>query len=372
MKKLFLYLIIFANLLLVGCFNYRDIDKVLFVTSIIVDIDNTKSPVIYVEAFKPTRGGKGESGKGERITFKGSGKTLFEVVRDLNLSSSYKLNYTQNRGIVFTEKAARTCLSDFIDFFDRDQELVVRADLTVFKGDPEKLINVKLKSQEYIGLFIHDLIYNISASSRGIIFSLNDFLNKSYTKNNTTMLAMIALNEDQADPKIEVSNGAIIKDFKMVDTLDRRQAEGYNFLINNIRGGTLEVPNPSADGKFVTLEILKSKTNTKISYNGGTVNVKKTIYTKTSIGEAQQKFIFNKEMIEKLEKNAESNIKIACNRIFEEYKNKNLDIFNISDDFSRKYPKEKVDDVLSQSQLEVEVHVYVEGSSDTTDFRPQS
>lgn len=370
MKKFFLYLIVFTNLLLSGCFNYRDIDKVLFVTSVIVDIDNAKMPVVYVEAFKPTRGGKGESGKGERITFKGSGKTLFEVVRNLNLSSSYKLNYTQNRGIVFTEKAAQTCLSDFIDFFDRDQELVVRADLTVFKGDPEKLINIKIKSQEYIGLFIHDLIYNISSSSRGIIFSLNDFLNKSYTKNNTTMLTMIALNEDKADPKIELSNGAIIKDFKMVDTLDIKQAEGYNFLINNIRGGTLEVANPSVNEKFVTLEILKSKTDTKISYNGDLINVKKIVYAKTSVGETQEKFLFNKESLKQLEKNAESNIKIACNRIFEEYKNKNLDIFNISDDFNRKYPKEKVEDVLAKSQLELEVHVSVEGSSDTTDFIP--
>jgi len=370
MKKFFLYLIIFTSFLLSGCFNYRDIDKVLFVTSVIVDIDNTKSPVVYVEAFKPTRGGKGESGKGERIIFKGTGKTLFEVVRDLNLSANFKLNYTQNRGIIFTEKAAQTSLSDFIDFFDRDQELVVRADLTIFKGDPEKLINSKLKGQEFIGLFIHDLIYNIPASSRGIILSLNDFLNKSYTKNNTTVVTMIAMKENQPEAKIEVSNGAIIKDFKLVDILDRKQGEGYNFLINNIKGGTLEVGNPSVEGKFITLEILKSKTNTKISFNGKSINVKKTIYTKTSIGEAQQKFIFNKEMIKKLEKNAESNIKLACTRIFEEYKHKDLDIFNISDDFSRKYPKEKIDDVLSKTQLEVEVHVYVEGSSDTTDFRP--
>lgn len=369
MKRFFLCFIIFTTFLLNGCFNYRDIDKVLFVTSVIVDIDNNNSPVIYLEAFKPTRGGKGESGKGERILFKGTGKTLFEVVRDLNLSSSYKLNYTQNRGIIFTEKVAESCLSDFIDFFDRDQELVVRSDLTIYKGDPEKLMNAKLKSQEFIGLFIHDLIYNIPASSRGIILSLNDFLNKSYSKNNTTVVTMIAMKENQTEDKIEVSNGAIIKDLKMVDTLDRKAGEGYNFLIDNIKGGTLEVGNPSADRKFVTLEILKSKTDTKISYDGKSVNVKKVIYTKTSIGEAQQKFIYNKGTIKQLEKNAESNIKMACNKIFEEYKKKDLDIFNISDDFNRNYPKEKTDDILSKAQLEVEVHVYIEGSSDTTDFR---
>lgn len=369
MKKIFLYFVIFSTFLLNGCFNYKDIDKVLFVTSVIIDIDYTNSPVIYVEAFKPTRGGKGESGKGERILYKGTGKTIFEIARDLNLSSSYKLNYTQNRGIVFTKKAAETCLADFVDFFDRDQEVVVRADIVVYDGDPEKLIKSKLKEQEYIGLFIHDLIYNIPVSSRGVIFSLNDFLNKSYSSNNTCVITMVAMKEGQPQDKLEISNAAIIKDFKMVGELNRRQGEGYNFLIDNIKRGTLEVPNPNASGKFVTLEILKSKTNTKIYYDGKTVHVKKIINTKTSLAEAQQKINFNKDTLNQISKNAESNIKNACSRLFEEYKKQNLDIFDIADDFKRKYPNEKMNNVISNSQLELEVNVYVEGSSDTTNFR---
>lgn len=369
MKKTLLYFIIFTTFLLNGCFNYKDIDKVLFVTSVIVDIDNNRSPVIYVEAFKPTRGGKGESGKGERVLYKGTGKTIFEVVRDLNLSSSYKLNYTQNRGVIFTEKAARECLADYIDFFDRDQELVVRAYLTIYKGDPQKLINAKLKEQEYIGLFIFDLIYNIPASSRGIILRLNDVLNQNYTKSKTSVVTMISMKDDGTSEKIEVSNGAIIKDLKMVDALDRRQALGYNFLTDNIKRGTLEAGNPSANGKYITLEILKSKTKTKINYDGESIKIKKIINTRTSIAEAQEKFKFTKENVRELEKNAESNIKDACEGIFNDYKGKDLDIFNVSDDFYRKYPKAKINDVFSKSQLEVEVHVYVEGSSDKTNFR---
>ncbi|KZL89821.1 Ger(x)C family spore germination protein [Clostridium magnum] len=368
MKKLFLYFIIFTTFLLNGCFNYKDIDKVLFVTSVIVDIDNNRSPVIYVEAFKPARGGKGESGKGERVLYKGTGKTIFEIVRDLNLSSSYKLNYTQNRGIIFTEKAARECLVDYIDFFDRDQELVVRSYLAIYKGDPQKLINAKLKEQEYIGLFIFDLIYNIPASSRGILLRLNDFLNQRYTKSKTSVVTMIAMKDDQTSSKIEVSAGAIIKNFKMVDTLPRTQAEGYNFLIDNIKRGTLEAGNPSAADKYITLEILKSKTDTKIYYDGDSIKVKKIINTKTSIADVQEKLNFTKENIEQLEKNAESNIKDACERLFDYYKGKDLDIFNVSDDFYRKYPRAKIDDVFNKSQLEVEAHVHVEGSSDKTNF----
>ncbi|MDW8802034.1 Ger(x)C family spore germination protein [Clostridium sp. A1-XYC3] len=369
MKKILLCFLILTTVLFSGCFNYRDIDKVLFVTAVIVDIDGNGDPILYIEAFKPSRGGQGSSGKGERVLFEGTGKTIFEIVRDINLSSSYKLNYTQNRGIIFTEKAAEKGLENFIDFFDRDQELVIRADIAIFKGDPKSLLNSKLKEQEYIGLFIHDLIYNISASSRGVVLRLNDFLNKMYTRNNIAVITTIAIKKDQPEDKIEVSDAAILRDCKLVDMLDRRQGEGYNFLMDNIKGGTLEVTNPDAPNKFITLEILNSKTITKINYDGKTVHLKKIINTRTSIGEAQDKLIFSKDKLNKISNNAEKNISRECTRIYEEYKKKNLDILNIEEEFSRKYPKKKIDNVLLNSQLELEVHVEVEGSADKMDFR---
>lgn len=369
MKKIFLYFFIVSTFLLNGCFNYNDIDKVLFATAVIVDIDADDRPIIYVEAFKPTRGGKGDSGKGERVLFKGTGKTIFETVRDLNLSASNKINYTQCRGIIFTGNSAEKSLGDLMDFFDRGQEVIERADIAIYKGDPEKLINTKLKDQEFIGLFIHDLIYNMPFSARGVMLNLNDFFNKSYTSNNTVVIPIITLKEDQPEDKIEINNAAIIKDFKMIDSLDRRQGEGYNFLIDNIKGGTLEVSNPNADNKYITLEILKSSTNTKVYYDGKTIHVKKIINTRTSIGEAQQKLTFTKGTINQIEKNAESNIKLNCSKLFEDYKKKDIDIFDISDDFERKYPKEKVANIITKTQLELEVHVYVEGSPNTTDFR---
>lgn len=369
MKKIFLCFIISSTFLLNGCFNYNDIDKVLFATAVIVDVDNTGNPIIYVEAFKPTRGGKAESGKGERVLFKGTGKTIFEIVRDLNLSASNKINYTQNRGVIFTEKAAEKDLEDFIDFFSRGQEQVVRSDISIFKGDPQKLITTKLKEQEYIGLFVHDLIYNIPNSSRAVILNLNDFFNKSYSASHTAVVPIIALKEDQPESKIEISNAAIIRDFKMVGSIDRREGEGYNFLIDNIKGGTLEVSNPDADGSYVTLEILTSKTSTKVYYDGNIIHVKKVIHTRTAIAGVQRRFKFTDTTIKQSERNAESNIKIACNKIFEEYKKKKIDVFDISDDFHRRYPKEKLDNIMGKSQLELEVHVFIEGSPDTTDFR---
>ncbi|MBV7275530.1 Ger(x)C family spore germination protein [Clostridium sp. PL3] len=370
MKKIIIYFIILSTSLLTGCFNYKDIDKIIFTTSVIVDVDEDGMPIVYEEAFKPARGGNGSSGKGSRILFKGTGKTLFETFRDINLSSSYKINYTQCRGIIFTSKAAEKGLDNFIDVFDRGQEFVIRSDIVIYRGDPEKLIKTKLKEQDYIGLFIHDLIYNTVASSKGTILSLNDFLNKSYSKNNACVIPMIELKKDQLEDKVSIGDGAIIKDYKMVGQLRAVETESYNFIVDRIKGGTLEIPNPNCPSKFVTLEILKSKTDTKVYYDGKTVHVKKIINTKTSITEAQKALSFDAKTLNQLSKNAEANIKKFCIQLFEENKKMGLDIFDIGDSFNKAYPREKIEgNIIYKTELEIDSHVFIEGSSDISSFK---
>ncbi len=117
---------------------------------LIIDVDDNGNPILYAEAFKGVRGQP--EGMDERILFKGKGKTMFEAVRDMNATSSYKLNYTQNKVIIFTQKAAEFGLDNFIDFLDRDQELLIRPYIAVYTGDPEKLMKLKIIQEKYIGL----------------------------------------------------------------------------------------------------------------------------------------------------------------------------------------------------------------------------
>ncbi len=289
-KKIFCIFIIFCSCFLGGCFNYNDIDKAIFVTSVIIDVDANKNPVLYVEAFKPERNLNETGGSSQRILFRGSRKTLFETMRDINMSSSYKLNYTQLRGIIFTEKAAESNLYDYIDYFARDQESVLRSNLLVLNGDPDKFIKTVLKEQEYIGLFIHDLIKNVSVSSRTIVSSLNDFLNEIYSRQGISIIPMIELKSDQPEPKIQLTDGAIIGNYKMVDTLRLGDELGYNFLTDNIKSGSLEVTNPSSSNNYVSLEILRSKTKCSIYMDGKNIIVRKKTKTKSYCGRSSKSY----------------------------------------------------------------------------------
>ena len=369
MKKHYIIFLLTITMLLSGCFSYSDINKVLFVTSIVIDVDDNNNVVLYLESFLPFRSSSNQSAKGERILFKGSGKTVYEVMKDVNLTSSYKLNYTQNRAIIFTKKAAEYGIDNFIDAFNRQQELLIRPYVLVYLGDTEKLMKLKLKEEEYIGVFINNLINNQQSSSRTVQVHLNNFLIDRNLGSKTTVVTTLSLAKDQIEEKLKADGGTIIKNDKFAGVLDKQDGEKYNFLINNVKEGTLEPENPDKKGKFITLDISDSNTKTTLEYDGKKIHLNKTINTKVAIADVQDKFDINKSNIGKLQDNAEQNIKKLCMDLFEKYKKDKLDIFHIQEEFERKYPEEKLENAIEKTDINVQVNVKIRDTLERFDFK---
>jgi spore germination protein KC len=367
-KVLLICCLIVSCLNMSACFSYRDINKVMFITALLIDVDNGGNPILYAEAFKGVRGGS-QQGSDERILFKGTGKTMFEAARTMNATSSFKLNYTQNKAIIFTERAAEYGLENYIDFLDRDQELLIRPYIAVYIGDPEKLMKLDIKQEKYIGAFVVQLIENIGSSSRAVVLSLNEFYNQRVMGDKSSVITIIDITKDTLEPTLQVNGGAVVKNDKMIDRLTRAEGLGFNFLVNNIKGGTLEATNPDDINKFVTLEIIKSKTKTEAIYYDGIVHLKKRIKVDVDFGEAQEKIIITKDNIKKIEEKAESNIVKATNDVFNKYKNMGADIFDIAEEVHGRYPKLMLEDIINRTELEVEVEVKVMNTGDVRNFQ---
>lgn len=368
MKKILVSSILCMCFLLNGCFNYTDINRVLFSTSIIIDIDEDNNPIVYVETFKPYRSARSGSEKGERIVYKGKGKTIFEALRTIGLSTSYKINGTQNKALIFTEKAAAYGIHDFIDLIGRDQEFILRQYVAVYRGDVERLLNAHIKSEEYIGIFITDLIDNIGTSSRAIKLTINDYFNERLKPGRTTVITLLEMSKDQLEELLVISGGAIMKYDKLVAEIPLHESQGYNFLINRVKTGTLEIPYSDEENKYVTLEIKNSNTKTNMEYDGENLKLIKTINVRTTVGETQSKLNFTPENLENISRGAEDNIIRATKDVFETYKNNNLDIFNLERDFKIRYPHANSENILEKTTLDVNVKVVIEGSSTRQGF----
>lgn len=367
-KKILVIICLTMNCLIMSsCFSYKDINRILFITALVIDADDNGNPIIYAEAFKGVRGGTPE-GMDERILFEGKGKTMFEAIRSMNATSSYKLNYTQNKALIFTGKAAEFGLDNYIDFLARDQELLIRPYIAIYLGDPVDLMKLEILQEKYIGFYITELIENIGASSRAVKTTLNEYLNQRTMIGKTAVITIIDIPKDTLEVKLGVNGGAVMVDDKMVTSLPREEGLGYNFLLNTISSGTLEITNPLDINKFVTLEMKKTTTKTKISYYDNIVHLTRTIKVKVDFGEAQKSITLTKENITKIEEKSEENIVKACNMLFEKYKGMGIDIFDIGEEFYRKYPHEKMEDIINNTVLKVDVEVQIMNTGDTSSF----
>lgn len=365
MRKMALCLIVICSFILTGCFSYRDINKLLFTTTIVVDIDKDNNPVLYIEAFRPMEA----SQEGQKLILRGEGKTVFETLRNINLGTSYKLNVTQNKALIFTKEAAEYGIDNFVDFMDRDQEFLVRPYICVLRGEPEKLLSAKTSEGEYVGIYIDRLLDNVGASSRAINRPINMYMNQRLIGDKVNIVSILEVRKEVGEAnKVFVNGGAIIKNDKMIGTLSKEEGQGFNFLLNNVASGTLEIANPDYPGKFVTLEILKSKTKTDINQEGDKIKLIKEIKVNTAIAEVQKGLIINDKNIKQIRETAEGNIKKACYQIFDEYKEEGEDIFDIQEEYLRKFRKEATEDIIKDIELVVNTEVIIESGNDTLDF----
>ena len=192
-------LLIAILLMLAGCFNYRDINNVTFVTSMVFDLDPIGNVVIYMDCVRPYRDNNESSDNGKRILYKGTGKTVLEALRDVNMASSYKINVTQNKAFIFTEKAVKEGIDKFLDIINNDQEFLVKPYIFAYFGDVERLLKVAASDEEYMGLFINDLVKKNKANSRAIIVNINEYMTESEIGANSALIGALELRKDVID-----------------------------------------------------------------------------------------------------------------------------------------------------------------------------
>jgi len=143
-------------------------------------------------------------------------------------------------------------------------------------------------------------------------------------------------------------------------------------MTNNLSMGYLRVNNPDVEGKLIDLEILKNKTKTKINYDGGdTIDVIKEVSVETTVAEIQGHFdVFTIEKRNELQREAEKGIVDSAMKLYEKYKEKDIDIYNLKRHIDIKYPNANLDEdnILNSINFIIKPDVYIEGSTDVLHF----
>lgn len=358
--------IIIMSTMFIGCYNYKDINKVTFVTSIVFDENEIGNIDIYLDCVKPYRSSNESSDKGRRVLYKGSGKTVLEAMKEINMYSSSKLDFTQCKGYIFTEKAAKNGIRKYIDIINKNQEFMIRPYMFVLFGSPEELLNDVTVDEEYLGVFIDELVQKSNRSSRVIAIDANDYLETRTNYGNLMVLGALSIRDDMKEKKLELSGGALLKNEVLVRRITAEEGMSYNILIGELKDGTLEVMNPQDPNTFVTLEISNARTKTSLSYDGENIVLHKDVKIKCSIGESQSRLIVNEKVINILELEEAATIKQYLEILFNNFKESGIDIVNAGNLFYRKYPDEVLlKDPITITNIDVNVNVEIDGTTIT-------
>ncbi|WP_426348392.1 Ger(x)C family spore germination protein [Alloiococcus sp. CFN-8] len=348
--------IIISILLFSGCYSYRDINKVIFVTSMLIDMDENDNIIVYGDTLRPYRDAGESSERGQRGFYKGEGKSLLEAISDMSLSASFMLDFSQNKAIIFSQKAAESGIDKYMDYLNRAQELNVRAYLFVYYGDIEKLMTMTASNEDYLGNFLNDIVNKVGASSKTIFLNVNDYLTEKRIGSGITVLTALELEEEAGEEKLHLVGGGVIQHGKLVDRLEEKEVMNYNLLTGRVNRGIIEVPNPSDKDNLITLGIDGGSTSTKLELKNGKAKLIKKIKLKGIIGEAQGELKLTVETMDKIVREAKETLIYSTEAFYNEYNRKGLDILNLT----REMEKQRISNDHIHSLKNIKLEVYPE------------
>lgn len=369
MKKrlisIFIVILLFSQIC--SCFNYTEINKITFATSIIFDIDEYDNVKIFLDCVTPYRDANESSDKGKRVVYEGSGKTALEAMREVNAICSNDINFSQVRAYIFTQDAATKGLDKFVKLIDNNQELSFKTYMFVYSGDTESLLNVAKNDEQYLGLYLDQLVELNKNNGKIISSNVNDYLCATSAKPKIGIMSSIKIKDDIIDKKIILSGASIFKDNILIDNLEEKDVLNYNLLVNKINEGTFQVVNPNEKDKYITLDILENYNHLEAEIKNDEVIINGEVRVTTSIGQIEGKLNVTDNVINNIKKEEKEKITESLNKFFNEYKEKNIDILRIEKLIKQKYPSYNTENVLSKSRLLVNVDIEIDGSSLTKD-----
>jgi len=349
--------------------DYSDIEKNLFVTSILVDINEDDTYSVYFECFKTTTKTSNNIAEGERLVIHVNATTLDDLITNAVSQASLKITYSQNRVLLFTKKAAAKGIDDILNLFTHSPEFVVSSQIGIWGNDPERINTIILKGERFLGPYLSTQFKNTSLIvSNSNMETVRKLFNDSTIGSKISFAPIISIDDTTAGTKLEISGAGVLKNYKLIDTLKSSQIIDVNFLTDNILATVIKAENPDIPDKSVALRVLKSKTKTKYRYDAGRFLVNKDVVIHCVFDGSQNKLNLSNENVKKIEEGASDILKKKWNILFKEYQLKDIDVLGIEKQFYRHFPHQSNKDLLNRTMLSLEVKVIVDSTSDPKDF----
>lgn len=252
-------------LFLCGCWDYRGLDQLIFVSGIAVDKNPETGDYMVCYEIMNLQGNIKQQGLSAKIV-ESTGRTIAEAVRNANRRVTFRLYFGHATVLILSEELAIDGdLEEILDWMLRESETRETTGIVVSVGQPAgDLLKLVGLDQSVVGNEI-DQIMKEDHQTASLTYRVEAYEAYNLLKAEGRCLVLPIFHGAYNDGNMVVeSNGiAVFKGAVMLGTLSPLESKALLFMLDDIQGGLLTCDIPE-EQKHFSLVISKSKT--RISY----------------------------------------------------------------------------------------------------------
>ncbi|AOT70734.1 Ger(x)C family spore germination protein [Geosporobacter ferrireducens] len=344
MRKFRILLIILISCILTtSCWSRREIENLGFVMGIGISKTDKGLYTVVAQVANPKAIHADIPTQRDVYTMmEAEGLTVFDALRNLSLIAARRLYLAHIQSILIDESIAREGIGEIVGFLVQDMELRLSSQVFITRNNPKDTLDSPNILGQIPATVLELAAKNYGAHSK---ISVSDLRRTVESVNNPVMNYTTALVEKIPAPtnyeqsRLKLTQMAVFDHDQLKGYLTYEEGQGFNLITNKFKNGLI-VFECNQTGDKITIEILESKTKITPKYENQTVVFDIELKVKGNVAERITQMNQIHELdIEAAQKQLDQILKDKLKQsITAAQKKYKIDYFNLSKDFSKKYP----------------------------------
>ena len=243
MKKTILLILVVSSILMTGCWDKIEIEDRSFVLVIGVDkvlSQNKEDEKKFLLSFVHPDTAKEEEGKIlEYLTFDVEADTFSSGINEVLQRFPKSHSYEHTTAIVFGKALVEDpeAFKYILGVFSRNHEFHTSMLMYMTDGKAQDIFEVKPKMKTLLAYYITGIAANEKFAARIERLTFLDLMKKLYDNDGDAVIPVLNSKEDE----LYSSYLDVIKDYRLVGQLERKETVALKWLNNKAKGGVIQL-----------------------------------------------------------------------------------------------------------------------------------
>lgn len=365
MKKTTLILIIFSMLLTSGCWDMVEVDQRIYPYTAAYDLIDKEEGIYNITFSYPNLSALGKNAVSDNLvnTKTIEGKDIFDAMHKLSTQLQYGFYLKHLKAIIISEEVAldEKLMRETLDGIYRDFIANKNVEMLLVQGNAKQILDAVVKSSriEAVEGILNSLLQNVQKSALFTPKQVGEFIFDM----DVCGASLIPIIESEGGDQVNISGGAVFKDYKLIGYINGDQNRDIAYLTNKTKNFSYTTDYKGSD---ITLMLTDVKSKPKLIESSDKIKIKMKVELESNIHSyilGQQYHIDSKEILEDIQNQVAKEYAIQFKNTIDLFQKEfNVDILEIGDYLRKFHPKtwQKVKKDWDKVYPEIEIEFDVE------------